>query len=86
MLVIINLFVGSMVGLERTVLPMIGEERFGLLSTSAALSFIVSFGFSKALVNLFAGNLADHAGRKRVLLFGWGIGLFVPIMVIFAQA
>ncbi|SDY09389.1 Sugar phosphate permease [Salimicrobium album] len=86
MLVIINLFVGSMVGLERTVLPMIGEERFGLLSTSAALSFIVSFGFSKALVNLFAGNLADRAGRKRVLLFGWGIGLFVPIMVIFAQA
>ncbi|PBB05569.1 MFS transporter [Salimicrobium humidisoli] len=86
MLVIINLFVGSMVGLERTVLPMIGEERFGLLSTSAALSFIVSFGFSKALVNLFAGNLADRAGRKKVLLAGWGIGLFVPIMVIFAHA
>ncbi|MBF0706717.1 MFS transporter (plasmid) [Alkalihalobacillus hwajinpoensis] len=86
LLVVINLFVGSMVGLERTILPIIGEERFGLASMSAALSFIISFGFSKAIVNFFAGDLADRIGRKQVLLLGWGIGLFVPIMVIFAHA
>lgn len=86
LLVIINLFVGSMVGLERTILPILGEERFGLASMSAALSFIVSFGFSKAIVNFFAGDLADRMGRKQVLLIGWGIGLFVPILVIFAHA
>ena len=86
LLVVINLFVGSMVGLERTILPIIGEERFGLASMSAALSFIVSFGFSKAIMNFFAGDLADRMGRKQVLLIGWGIGLFVPIMVIFAHA
>ncbi|MBH0229687.1 MFS transporter [Halobacillus yeomjeoni] len=86
LLVLINLFVGSMVGLERTILPMIGEEQYGIASTSAALSFIVSFGFSKAIMNLFAGDLADRAGRKRVLLIGWSIGIFVPIIVIFAHA
>ncbi|MFC7064202.1 MFS transporter [Halobacillus seohaensis] len=86
LLVTINLFVGSMVGLERTILPMIGEEDFGLASTSAALSFIISFGFSKAIVNLFAGDFADRMGRKQVLLLGWGIGLFVPLLVIFAQS
>ena len=86
MLVLINLFVGSMVGLERTILPIIGEEEFGIASASATLAFIVSFGFSKAVVNLFAGTLADRIGRKRVLLFGWGIGLFVPLLVIFAEA
>lgn len=86
LLVLINLFVGSMVGLERTILPIIGEERFGLASISAALSFIVSFGFSKAILNFFAGSLADRFGRKQVLLAGWGVGLFVPILVIFAHA
>ncbi|SEB20573.1 Na+/melibiose symporter [Thalassobacillus cyri] len=86
LLVLINFFVGSMVGLERTILPIIGEEQFGLASTSAALSFIVSFGFSKAIVNFFAGDLADRIGRKHVLLLGWAIGLSVPLLVIFAQA
>ncbi|MBA2176022.1 MFS transporter [Halobacillus locisalis] len=86
MLVLINLFVGSMVGLERTILPIIGEEEFGIASASATLAFIVSFGFSKAVVNLFAGTLSDRIGRKKVLLFGWGVGLFVPILVIFAEA
>lgn len=86
LLIIINLFVGFMVGLERTILPIIGEEHFGLTSVSAALSFIISFGFSKAIVNYFAGQIADKIGRKRVLLLGWGIGLFVPILVIFAHA
>ncbi|MBB5171907.1 MFS transporter [Texcoconibacillus texcoconensis] len=86
MLVVINLFVGFMVGLERTILPIIGEEHFGLTSMSAALSFIISFGFSKAVVNYFAGHIADRIGRKQVLLLGWIIGLFVPILVIFAHA
>ncbi|WP_064092066.1 MFS transporter [Rossellomorea aquimaris] len=86
LLVVTNLFVGSMVGIERTVLPILGEEQFGLASTSAALSFIISFGFSKAIVNYFAGQIADRFGRKKVLLIGWIIGLFVPILIIFAQA
>ncbi|OCA83714.1 MFS transporter [Pseudobacillus wudalianchiensis] len=86
LLVVINLFIGSMVGLERTILPLIGEEQFGIASASAALSFIISFGFSKAVINFFAGNLADRIGRKQVLLLGWGAGLFVPLLVIFAQS
>jgi MFS family permease len=86
LLVLINLFVGSMVGLERTILPILGEEQFGIASASATLSFIVSFGFSKAIVNLIAGNLADRLGRKQVLLLGWTFGLFVPLLVIFATS
>ncbi|WP_424414984.1 MFS transporter [Paenisporosarcina sp.] len=86
LLVLTNFFVGSMVGIERTVLPILGEEQFGLASTSAALSFIISFGFSKAIVNYFAGQISDRFGRKRVLVIGWIIGLFVPILIIFAQA
>ncbi|MGI8315767.1 MFS transporter [Halobacillus mangrovi] len=86
LLVVINLFVGSMVGLERTILPIIGEENFGIASTSAALSFIVSFGFSKAIINFFAGDLADRYGRKQVLVIGWFIGFIVPLLVIFAHA
>lgn len=86
LLVIVNLFVGSMVGLERTVLPIIGEEVFGLASASAALSFIISFGFSKAIVNFFAGHFADRIGRKQVLIFGWIVGLFVPLIIILAPS
>lgn len=86
LLIVTNFFVGSMVGLERTILPIIGEEEFGLASTSAALSFIISFGFSKAIVNYFAGSIADRLGRKKVLLMGWMIGLLVPLLVIFATS
>ncbi|CAM3722113.1 MFS transporter [Mesobacillus zeae] len=86
LLVVTNLFVGSMVGIERTVLPLLGEEQFGLASASAALSFIISFGFSKAIVNYFAGQIADRLGRKKVLLLGWTVGLLVPILIIFAYA
>lgn len=86
LLVVTNFFVGSMVGLERTILPIIGEEDFALISTSAALSFIISFGFSKAVVNYFAGAIADRYGRKKVLIFGWAIGLLVPVLVISASA
>nr|WP_173108146.1 MFS transporter [Bacillus sp. KH172YL63] len=86
LLVVTNFFVGSMVGLERTILPIIGEADFGLASTSAALSFIISFGFSKAVVNYFAGAIADRLGRKKVLLIGWAFGLVVPLLVIFAAS
>lgn len=86
LLVVSNFIVGSMVGLERTLLPMIGEQDFGLASASAALSFIVSFGFSKAIVNYFAGTVADALGRKKVLLIGWSVGLLVPLLVIFATS
>lgn len=86
LLVLINVFVGSMVGLERTVLPLLGEEVFGLASASATLSFIVSFGFSKALVNLVAGTLADRYGRRRILIIGWAVGIAVPLIVIVATA
>ncbi|MFC5471240.1 MFS transporter [Cohnella suwonensis] len=85
MLIAVNLFVGSMVGMERTILPLIGEEEFQLASASATLSFIISFGFSKAIVNYFAGALAERFGRKKVLLTGWMIGFLVPLLVIFAQ-
>lgn len=85
MLVAVNLFVGSMVGMERTILPVIGEREFGLASATAALSFIVSFGLSKALMNYVAGMLAERFGRKKVLLAGWCVGLAVPILVIAAH-
>lgn len=75
-----------MVGLERTILPIIGEKDFGLASTSAALSFIVSFGFSKSIVNYFAGLIAENFGRKNILLIGWAIGLIIPLTVIFATS
>lgn len=79
LLLLINLFVGAMVGLERTILPLIGEKDFQLNSYSAALSFIISFGFSKAIMNLLAGRLADRLSRKKVLLIGWMAGLLVPL-------
>ncbi|KJS87011.1 MAG: MFS transporter [Peptococcaceae bacterium BICA1-8] len=86
LLVVTALFIGAMVGIERTVLPLIGQQQFGLVSTSAKISFIISFGFSKAIVNFFAGQIADRIGRKRILLIGWIVGLFVPIIIIFAHS
>lgn len=86
LLVIMNLFVGAMVGVERTVLPLLGEEVFGLVSATSALSFIISFGFSKAIVNYFAGYIADRFGRKKVLLSGWGVGLLVPLLILMAPS
>jgi MFS family permease len=75
-----------MVGLERTVLPLLAEAEFGLASTSAALSFIATFGAVKAVTNLFAGRLSDVYGRRRVLLAGWLVGLPVPFLVIWAPS
>lgn len=84
LLVLINAFVGAMVGLERAVLPLLGEQEFGLASRSSILAFVASFGATKALSNLIAGRLADRGGRKTVLLAGWAVGLAVPVVVIAA--
>ena len=86
LLVLVNAFVGAMVGLERTVLPLIAEQDFGLASKSAVLSFIATFGLAKALANLLTGRLADRVGRKHLLIAGWLIGLPVPFLVIWAPA
>ena len=86
LLVIVNAFVGGMVGLERSIVPLLGQQVFGLASTTAVLSFIVSFGIVKALANLFAGRLSDRIGRKGVLITGWLFGLPVPFLIIFAPA
>jgi MFS family permease len=86
LLIIVNAFVGAMVGLERTVVPLIAEADFGLISKSLTLSFIVSFGIVKALANLFAGRLSDHLGRKQILVAGWLFGLPVPFLIIFAPS
>jgi MFS family permease len=84
LLVVVNAFVGGMVGLERTVVPLLAEEEFGRASRTVALSFIVSFGIVKALANLFAGRFSDRVGRKRILVAGWLVGLPVPIVIMVA--
>jgi len=86
LLVLINAFVGGMVGIERTVVPLIGSEEFGIASTTLVVSFIVSFGVVKALANLVSGQLADAWGRKRVLILGWLFGLPVPFMIMWAPS
>ncbi|WP_292449777.1 MFS transporter [Mesorhizobium sp.] len=83
---LINAFVGGMVGIERTVVPLIGSEEFGIASTTLVVSFIVSFGVVKAFANLISGQLADTWGRKRVLVLGWLFGLPVPFMIIWAPS
>lgn len=86
LLVLVNAFVGGMVGIERTVVPLIGAEQFHLASTTLITSFIVSFGVVKAFANLVSGQLADAWGRKRVLVLGWLFGLPVPFMIIGAPS
>jgi len=84
LLVGLNGFVGAMVGLERSVLPLVGERDFGLESKGAILSFVVAFGIAKALANLAAGGLADRVGRKRLLVLGWVLALPVPVLIALA--
>jgi MFS family permease len=81
LLVAVNAFVGAMVGLERSTLPLIGREDFGLASSAAVLSFIVAFGLAKAFTNLAAGALAARLGRRRLLIAGWAIALPVPLLI-----
>jgi len=81
LLVLVNAFVGGMVGVERTVVPLIGAQEFRIASTTLVTSFIVSFGIVKAIANLVSGHFADVYGRKHVLIAGWLVGLPVPFMI-----
>jgi len=86
LLVLVNAFVGGMVGLERVILPLIAEREFGLVSKSVILSFIVGFGFVKAFTNLAAGRFSDRIGRKGLLVGGWIVGLPVPLILMWAPS
>jgi MFS family permease len=81
LLVAVNAFVGAMVGLERSTLPLVGRDDFNLGSSAAVLSFIVAFGLAKAFTNLGAGTVAQRAGRRRLLIAGWALALPVPLLI-----
>ena len=81
LLVGLNALVGGMVGLERSVLPLVGKNDFGLRSSAAILAFVLAFGAAKALTNLAAGELAERLGRKRLLVVGWLVALPVPLLI-----
>ena len=86
LLVTVNLFVGGMIGMERSVLPGLAEEEFGITSKTAVVSFIATFGLAKAVTNLFAGNLSQRVTRRRILISGWLFAIPVPLMLIFAPS
>jgi MFS family permease len=84
--VAVNALVGGTIGQERTVLPLLATDVFGLTGLTSALTFVVAFGLAKAATNLAAGALADRFGRKPVLVAGWLVGLPVPLLIIFAPS
>ena len=84
LLVAVNALVGAMIGQERSILPLLADQVFGLTAVTASLTFIVAFGLTKAATNLAAGSLSDRYGRKPVLVAGWLIGLPVPLLLIWA--
>jgi MFS family permease len=86
LLVLINAFVGGMVGMERTILPAIAEQEFHLVAHTSILAFIVVFGVSKALTNYFAGRYSDIYGRKAILVAGWLVATPVPFMLMWAPS
>ncbi|MCH8850535.1 MAG: MFS transporter, partial [Chloroflexi bacterium] len=86
LLVAVNAFVGGMIGLERTILPLLAEAEFGIASKTAAVSFIATFGLTKAITNLLAGRLSDRFSRRSVLIAGWLFGLPVPFILIWAPS
>ncbi|MBK8701995.1 MAG: MFS transporter [Saprospiraceae bacterium] len=86
LLVIVNAFVGGMIGMERTIFPEFAQEEFGIASKTAILSFITAFGFTKAITNYFAGRLANKFGRKNLLLVGWFLAIPVPFLLIYAAS
>jgi MFS family permease len=86
LLVLVNAFVGAMAGMERSILPAIAEQDFGLAARTAVLSFIVVFGVTKALSNYFAGRLADSFGRRHVLVAGWLVATPVPFLLMWAPS
>jgi MFS family permease len=86
LLVIINAFVGGMVGLERSILPRIAEVEFHIAAKTAILSFIIVFGIVKAITNYYTGTLANKFGRKNLLVAGWIIGIPIPFILMFAPS
>jgi MFS family permease len=86
LLVLVNAFVGGMVGLERGILPAIAQEEFGIAARVAILSFIAAFGVTKAAANYVAGRLADRFGRKRILVAGWLVAMPVPLLLMYAPS
>ena len=86
LLVVVNAFVGAMVGMERSILPAIALHDFHLAARAAVLSFIVVFGVSKALTNYLAGRLSDRYGRKHVLVAGWLVAVPVPFLLMWAPS
>ncbi len=86
LLVLVNAFVGAMVGLERSILPAIAAEEFHLVARAAILSFIVVFGVVKAITNYFAGRWSDSFGRRRVLIAGWLVATPVPFLLMWAPS
>lgn len=85
-LVIVNAFVGGMIGMERTIFPQFAEIEFGVASKTAILSFITAFGLTKAAANYFTGKLANRFGRKNLLMFGWLIAIPIPFLLIYAPS
>lgn len=85
-LVIVNAFVGGMVGLERTIFPKFAEIEFGIASKTAILSFIIAFGITKAITNYFTGKLANKFGRKNLLILGWLFAIPIPFILISATS
>ena len=84
LLILVNAFVGAMVGMERSILPSLASERYGLIAATAILSFVVAFGAAKALTNLATGMLADRVGRRRLLIIGWLVAAPVPFLLMWA--
>lgn len=85
LLVVINAFVGGMIGLERNLLPQLAEQEFRLSSKTAIFSFIIAFGITKAISNYFSGKLANIIGRKRLMVIGWLLAIPIPFLLIYAK-
>jgi MFS family permease len=85
-LVIVNAFVGGMVGLERSIFPKFAEQEFGISSKTAILSFIIAFGITKAITNYFTGKLANKIGRKNLLVIGWIFAIPIPFILLYAPS
>lgn len=86
LLVLINAFVGGMVGLERSIFPQYAQEIFGIESNTAILSFITAFGITKAVTNLMTGRFANRFGRKPLLVFGWLFAIPIPFILMYATS
>ena len=86
LLLLIVVFLGAVVGAERSVLPLLAESEFSIVSATITISFLIAFGLSKAIANFLAGHLADRVGRRRILLVAWGIGIPVPLLLMWAPS